>query len=301
MESYFATIGFFDGVHRGHRDLINQLIEVAKKRKMKSAVVTFRQHPRKVLNQDYQPQLLTSCGEKEWLLETTCDMDEYFMLDFTVELAALSAKDFMQFLRDKYNVKGLLIGYDHKFGHNRSEGFDDYVRYGKELGIEVLQAKPFMTQSGLTVSSSIIRQFVKEGNMTEAALNLGCGYLISGTVVHGHQIGRTIGFPTANIKLDEDDKLLPPDGVYGVRVLVDDGLHPGMMNIGKRPTMDNGDDRSIEVNLFYYKENLYDKLIRVWVIDRVREEKKFDSMEELVAQLEEDKGKIVQMFNESDN
>ena len=282
MELYFATIGFFDGVHRGHRDLINQLIEVAKKRKMKSAVVTFRQHPRKVLNQDYQPQLLTSCGEKEWLLKTTCDMDECFMLDFTVELAAFSAKDFMQFLRDKYNVKGLLIGYDHKFGHNRSEGFDDYVRYGRELGIEVLQAKPFKTQSGLTV-------------------NLGCGYLISGTVVHGHQIGRTIGFPTANIKLDEDDKLLPPDGVYGVMVLVDDGLHPGMMNIGKRPTMDNGNDRSIEVNLFYYKKDLYGKLLRVCVIDRVREEKKFDSMEELVTQLEEDKGKIVQMFNESDN
>ena len=266
MESYFATVGFFDGVHRGHRDLIKQLIKVSKKRKMKSAVVTFRQHPRRVLNQEYQPQLLTTCEEKEWLLKNTCDMDECFMLDFTVELASFSAKEFMQFLRDEYNVRGLLIGYDHKFGHNRSEGYEDYVRYGEELGIEVLQAVPFQTKEGLIISSSIIRQYVTEGKMAKAAYLLGCGLFVSGTVVLGHQIGRTIGFPTANIKLDEENKLLPPDGVYAVFVMVDGIMHPGMMNIGKRPTMDNGNDLSIEIHVIHYKKDLYNQISYILIL-----------------------------------
>ena len=246
MESYFATVGFFDGVHRGHRDLIKQLIKVSKKRKMKSAVVTFRQHPRRVLNQEYQPQLLTTCEEKEWLLKNTCDMDECFMLDFTVELASFSAKEFMQFLRDEYNVRGLLIGYDHKFGHNRSEGYEDYVRYGEELGIEVLQAVPFQTKEGLIISSSIIRQYVTEGKMAKAAYLLGCGLFVSGTVVLGHQIGR------------------------------------------------------IEIHVIHYKKDLYGKYLMAMVINRVRDEKRFSSKEELATQLEEDKGKIEGILKESD-
>lgn len=298
MKTSFATIGFFDGVHRGHQYLIAQLLKAAQDRAMSAAVVSFAQHPRKVLHQDFQPQLLTTWKEKVRLLKEF-GVDECLMLDFTPSLATLTAREFMQLLKVQYGVQGLLIGYDHRFGHDRSEGWEDYLRYGKELGMEVLLAKPYMLPDGKAVSSSLIRHLLKEGNITEANSYLGYSYALQGIVVRGHQVGRSIGFPTANIHLDDADKLLPADGVYAVRVEVKGQLYGGMLSIGKRPTIDNGSDRSIEVYILHYDGNLYGQPIMVHLLEHTRAEVKFSSKEELAMQLQKDKEQIEKLLKES--
>jgi len=295
MKNAFATIGFFDGVHLGHRFLISQLLDAAHQRDMTAAVVSFAQHPRKVLHQEFQPELLTTCTEKVQLLRSM-GIDDCLMLDFTPALAALSAKEFMKYLKEQHGVHGLLIGYDHRFGHDRSEGFEDYMRYGAELGIEVLQAQPYVLPTGKAVSSSLIRHLLHEGQVREANGYLGYCYGLQGEVVSGHQVGRSIGFPTANVRLDDADKLVPADGVYAVRVEVQDSVYGGMLSIGTRPTIDNGTDRSIEVHILDFDGNLYGKPIKVQLLERTREEIKFHTKEELAAQLQKDKVQIKELL-----
>lgn len=298
-KTYFATIGFFDGVHRGHQYLIAQLLKVAQERGLSAAVVSFSEHPRKVLHQDFQPQLLTTCKEKVTLLKAF-GVDECLMLNFTPALATLTARDFMQLLKVQYGVQGLLIGYDHRFGHDRSEGWEDYLRYGKELGMEVLLAKPYILPDGKAVSSSLIRHLLKEGKIAEANRYLGYSYTLQGIVVRGHQVGRSIGFPTANIRLDDTDKLLPADGVYAVQVEVEDKLYGGMLSIGKRPTIDNGSDRSIEVYVLHFDGDLYGQPMTVHLLEHTRDEVKFSSKEELAVQLQKDKEQIEKLLKDSD-
>lgn len=192
-----ATIGFFDGVHRGHRFLIEQVCKAAAARGLASSVITFPVHPRKVMQPGFHPELLTTCDEKVALLADT-GVDYCVMLDFTLDLARLSAKQFMAALKQDYQVQALVIGYDHRFGHNRSEGFDDYVRYGRELGMEVILAQAYSTDA-MTVSSSAVRRLLLEGNVSEAANCLGYHFFLNGTVVNGYHVGRKIGFPTANL------------------------------------------------------------------------------------------------------
>ena len=206
-----ATIGFFDGVHRGHRYLIEQVCAVAAGRGLASSVVTFPVHPRKVMQADYHPKLLTTCDEKVSLLAKT-GVDYCMMLDFTPEIARLSAREFMSILKDRYQIQALVVGYDHRFGHNRSEGFEDYVHYGRELGMEVLLARAYSysketSVTEVTVSSSAIRGLLLEGNVSEAAEYLGYDFFLDGTVVGGYQVGRKIGFPTANLRVSDSDKL----------------------------------------------------------------------------------------------
>lgn len=257
-----ATIGFFDGVHRGHRYLIEQVREAAVACGFASGVVTFPVHPRKVVQPEYRPELLTTYEEKVSLLAET-GLDYCMMLDFTPEIAILSAREFMLFLRNHYNIRALVIGYDHRFGHNRSEGFDDYVRYGQELGIKVILARAYINKE-TTVSSSVIRQLLLEGNVSEAADCLGYDYFLNGSVVSGYRVGRKIGFPTANLRVDDPDKLVPSDGVYAVRVIVAGQTYGGMLSIGYRPTMANGTDRSIEVNIFNFHSDIYEQHIRLF-------------------------------------
>ena len=280
-----ATIGFFDGVHRGHRYLIEQVREVAVAHGFASGVVTFPVHPRKVVQ--YHPELLTTYEEKVALLAET-GLDYCMMLDFTPEVAILSAKEFMLFLYNHYNIRALVIGYDHRFGHNRSEGFDDYVRYGQELGIEVILAHAYIDKD-VAVSSSVIRQLLSEGNVSEAASCLGYDYFLNGIVVSGYRVGRKIGFPTANLRVDDPDKLVPSDGVYAVRVTVAGQSYGGMLSIGYRPTMANGTDRSIEVNIFNFHSDIYEQYICLSFVRYLRPELKFDSIDELIAQLHKDK------------
>lgn len=284
-----ATIGFFDGVHAGHRSLIGELKQEAARRNMASAVITFAVHPRMVLNTDYKPALLSSYSEKIALLDAT-GIDYCIVLDFTYELSCLSAKDFIEkVLYKEMNVRVLLIGYDHRFGHDRKDGFEQYVSYGKACGMDVLRASCLETP-GEIVSSSVIRRLISCGKVAEAADFLTYYYSITGKVVEGHKLGRTIGFPTANILPDEPLKLIPSPGVYAVRLYMDNSYYNGMLYIGNRPTVNNGSDVSIEVNIFDFSGDLYGKTVTVSFISRTRDDIRFESIEELKAQLEKDKG-----------
>lgn len=282
-----ATIGFFDGVHRGHRFLINQVKEAAAKDGLCSALITFPVHPRQVIQTTYRPLLLTSPQEKIELLETT-GADYCILLPFTHELSLLSAKEFMQLLRDKFNIKTLVIGYDHRFGHNRSESFEDYCRYGKELDIYIERARAY-TDGEAKISSSVIRQLLKEGNVNLAAKFLGYNYFLDGTVVDGYKVGRKIGFPTANLQVDCPDKLIPSEGVYAVYVYVEGKKWAGMLNIGHRPTLNNGMNLSIEVNILEFSDNIYHKEMRIEFVEYLRAEEKYDTIDALIAQMHKDR------------
>ena len=202
----FATLGVFDGVHRGHRAVIARVEAEAVARQLASAVISFRTHPQQVLHPEVPFRLLTSPDEREALLRQT-GVDRVIFLDFTREMSMLSAFDFLRVLSSQYRVKGLIIGYDHRFGHNRAEGFDDYVKYGKELGMEILHAEELVTDAG-PVSSSIIRKLLLQGDLATANHLLSYPYTLHGHVVNGFHVGRELGFPTANIDIDYPDKLI---------------------------------------------------------------------------------------------
>ena len=290
-----ATIGFFDGVHIGHCHLINMLKKVARERGVESCVITFDRHPRQVVQPEWCPEMLTTLEEKNQLLEAT-GIDRCEVLHFDREMANQSAHDFMQHtLKEKMGVSILVTGYDNRFGHNRSEGFEDYVRYGKEIGIEVIKGEE-LTDGSNNVSSSSIRRMLKEGRIEDATRCLGREYQLTGTVVGGEHIGRTIGFPTANIRPDDSSKLIPANGVYAVDVWSQAGdinRERAMLNIGTRPTF-NGTATTIEVHIPHFAGNLYGSTLRIAFLRKIREERKFDSPEALVEQLNKDLNNIEQ-------
>lgn len=283
-----ATIGFFDGVHLGHRFLIDQLKKVADERGLPSAVITFRTHPRAVLHADYQLKLLNTWEEKLAQLATT-GVDYCLVLDFTLELSRFSAAEFItKILAEAFRVKALLIGYDHRFGHDRAEGFDQYVVYGKALGMDVIQALPY--DNGQTkVSSSEVRRLLAEGEVKQAAVLLSYPYSLKGKIVKGHQVGRTIGFPTANLSVEDSRKILPGNGVYAVWAVLSGKRYKGMLSIGNRPTLDDGNSQSIEVYLLDFSGDLYGKEIEVSFVSKIRDNRKFPSLLALKSQLEQDR------------
>lgn len=292
-----ATIGFFDGVHRGHQFLIANVMEEAKRAGLASLVITFDRHPRQVLNQAYQPQLLTTLESKLQLISLT-GVDNVAVLRFSKEMASLTAKEFMrQVLAESLNVKVLVIGYDNRFGHDRTEGFDDYVAYGRELGIQVVQAKSY-TLDNMKVSSSLIRSFLEGGEVEMASHCLNRPFELCGTVKKGFQEGRKLGFPTANLDLGNSGQIIPKDGVYAVWATVDGHSHrwPAMMDIGSRPTF-GGSQLSLEVNIIGFHGNLYDKQVKVQFVSRVRDNRKFDSTDSLAEQLRKDQEYIIDKLN----
>ncbi|MBK5719990.1 riboflavin biosynthesis protein RibF [Dysgonomonas sp. Marseille-P4677] len=289
-----ATIGFFDGVHTGHRFLIEQVKQEAAKRGLPSAVITFPIHPRKVLHADYQPALLCGFDEKIERLSST-GIDYCICLDFSIEISELSAHNFMQdILKKTYMVDILIIGYDHRFGHNRQDGFTDYKRYGDEMGMAVLEAKELPGNEH--VSSSRIRTLLGEGDVEKAAKLLSYNYAISGKIVEGFKVGRTIGFPTANIQVWETYKVIPAFGVYAVYVHVDGLRYDGMLYIGKRPTLHNGDNISIEVNLFGFDGDLYNKSLTTEFLEFVRPDEKFIDIDTLKEQIRRDKDTVISVI-----
>lgn len=291
-----ATIGFFDGVHKGHQFLIRHLVETARREGLESTVITFDQHPRKVLQSDYQPELLSTLDSKLLLLSKT-EVDNAVVLHFDRTLAALSAREFMKrVLRDRLQVKKLFIGYDHRFGHNRAESFEDYVRYGKELGIEVVQNQAFVLND-IHVSSSVIRSFLREGEVELANQCLGFPYTIVGKVVNGYHEGRKLGFPTANLDISHFGQMVPAPGVYAVKVRLEHTVvwRKGMMNIGVRPTF-NGKRITLETHIFNFDGDIYDQRLLVGFVKRIRGEQKFDSPEELAEQLREDEQNVLELF-----
>lgn len=288
-----CTIGFFDGVHRGHQWLICQVQREARRRGARSLLITFDRHPRSVFAPDQAPLLLTATEEKMRLLRAT-GVDEVYVLPFDSAMARLSAREFMQqVLQRQLGVDVLVIGYDHHFGRPQDEGFEEYRAFGRELGIEVVLASEL---EGEHVSSSGVRQALEVGDVSLAARLLGRPYTWTGRVVHGHAVGRQLGFPTANLQATEPDKLLPARGAYAVfaRLSADsrlsaDTLLPAMLNIGRRPTLDNGTDISIEVHLFDFQDDLYGQTLTLSFIARLREECRFASEDELIHQLQQDK------------
>ena len=286
---FVATIGFFDGVHRGHQYLIKEVIEAAKTYGLKSMVVTFDNHPREVLDPHFHPQLLSSEKEKLWQIGST-GVDRCGMLHFTPVMARMSAREFMQrVLLEQLDVRMLVIGYDNRFGHDRTETFEDYERYGKEMGITVMRAAPFTLDSGVTVSSSAIRKLLLAGDVETARQCQGQYYMMTGHVVEGRQTGRKLGFPTANIQLDSEYKLVPKPGVYSVKVQVEGSrkIRHGVMNIGSCPTFD-GESLTLEVHIINYHRSIYHKLVTVFLCRRLRSERKFDDVALLVEQMSED-------------
>ncbi len=295
-----ATIGFFDGVHRGHQFLVRRLVEMARNEGMESTVITFDEHPRRVLQSDYQPELLSTLSSKLLLLSKT-EVDNAVVLHFDKTMAALSAREFMaQVLRDKLNVRKLFIGYDHRFGHNREETFEDYVRYGKELGIEVIRNEAFRID-GISISSSVIRSLLREGEMEMANRCLGYPYTILGKVVSGYHEGRRLGFPTANLDISHFGQLIPAPGVYAVRVRMENTVEMkrGMMNIGMRPTF-AGTQMTLEAHIFNFEGDIYGQLLLVSFVKRIRSERKFGSPEELAEQLGEDEQSVLALFEKEE-
>lgn len=286
-----ASVGFFDGVHIGHRHLIKQVKEEAKRLGLPSAIVTFPVHPRKVLQKNYQPALLCGYEEKLEQLATT-QIDYVISLPFTPELSRLSARSFMEeVLKEKIGVHTLFVGYDHRFGHNREEGFAAYQSYGEELGIQVIQAAEYQVE-GENVSSTKIRLLLKKGEIQRANSLLSYHYTLSGKIVEGYRVGRTIGFPTANMRSWERFKVVPELGVYAVLVHIRDIIYKGMLYIGTRPTLHDDPEISVEVNIFDFSGDLYNQSLTVEFIDFIRADRKFDSMDELVAQIHKDKSQV---------
>lgn len=293
-----ATVGFFDGVHRGHQHLISCLKREANALGLQSAVFTFKEHPRKVVNSTYHPSLLNTFEEKVDHLSQT-GVDYCVAMNFTPQLSRLTARDFMsKVLVDQYNVKVLYVGYDHRFGRDRVEEFDDYKIIGESLGIEVKQAPVFMLNDR-AVSSSLIRRYLREGLVDEATQALSYPYHLSGLVVEGFQIGRKINFPTANLLLENPDKLIPKNGVYVVRSNYNGDSYFGMMNIGNRPTIHSEGGLSIEVNLFDFDQDIYGEWLEIEVLTFLREEKKLKGLDELKIQLQTDKDASLKYITEN--
>ena len=219
----------------------------------------------------------------------TTGVDYCLVLDFTLELSRFSAAEFItKILAEAFRVKALLIGYDHRFGHDRAEGFDQYVVYGKALGMDVIQALPY--DNGQTkVSSSEVRRLLAEGEVKQASVLLSYPYSLEGKIVKGHQVGRTIGFPTANLSVEDSRKILPGNGVYAVWAVLSGKRYKGMLSIGNRPTLDDGNSQSIEVYLLDFSGDLYGKEIEVSFVSKIRDNRKFPSLLALKSQLEQDR------------
>lgn len=281
-----VTIGTFDGVHAGHRKIIGRLLESARILNAESLILTFFPHPRFVIQNSVDFHLLNTQDEKKKLLAQT-GLDNLVIHPFDHAFSQLSAREFVEkILVRQLRLSKIIIGHDHRFGKGRTAGIHDLIEFGKEFHFDVEQigAKEI---DAVSISSTKIRKALADGDVTKANAYLDYNYLISGEVVTGRQLGRTIGFPTANIQIPEVEKLIPKDGVYIVRSFLGGKLTYGMMNIGTRPTVD-GTSRSVEVHFLQTDADLYGKQISVELLHRIREEKKFESVDALKAQIERD-------------
>jgi riboflavin kinase / FMN adenylyltransferase len=293
------TIGVFDGVHQGHRKVLDRLKDIAKEKNGESVVLTLWPHPRIVLDKDIESlRLLNNIEEKKLLLSKT-GIDHLIVVPFTKEFADLSACEFIEeYLVKKIKVNHLVVGYNHQFGKDRKAGFEFLNQCAEQFGfsIEKLDAKLVENDA---VSSTKIRNFLTSGDLKIANNYLGYEYFISGHVIEGNQIGRKIGFPTANIKIPEPYKQVPKDGVYAVRVKLNGDTYFGMLNIGSRPTIElELRSINIEVHILNFDQRIYNQTVTVSFVKRIRDEKKFSGLEELALQLEKDKKEVLQIFKE---
>lgn len=289
-----VTLGTFDGVHLGHFAILDKICNIAKQENLVSVLLTFFPHPRLIVSNDSEIKMLNTMAEKAMLLEKK-GIQNFIIHPFDKLFSELSPREFVEkVLVNQLNIQKIIIGYDHKFGKNRAADFNDLIAFGKEFGFEVEEI-PAKQVDEVAVSSTKIRNSLLEGNISLANAYLGYSYMLSGNVVKGNQLGRTIGFPTANIEVSENYKLIPKNGVYVVSAIVNNQTIFGMMNIGIKPTL--GDNvPTIEVHLLDFSEDIYGQEIQVNVIERLRDEQKFESFEALKSQLEIDKTNTVDYF-----
>ena len=281
------TIGTFDGVHIGHRKILDKIINHANITELKSSVLTFFPHPRMVLQKDADIKLLNTIDEKVMILERL-GLDVLIIHPFTKEFSRLTATEFVRdILVNKLNIKKVIIGYDHRFGRNRTANINDLIAFGNALEFTVDEI-PAQEIDDVSVSSTKIRKALEEGYIETANSYLGYEYMLTGVVVRGKGLGKQLGYPTANLFIEENYKLIPKNGVYTVKSNIHGKTVYGMMNIGFNPTV-NGTDKSIEINFFDFDEDLYDSKIQVDIIARLRDEHKFESVEALKIQLAKDK------------
>ena len=285
-QSAVLTIGTFDGVHIGHQKIIQRLNEIKNQTVERSMILTFYPHPRRVLDQSKDIKMLTTMEEKTQLLEKF-GLNDLIIEPFTKEFSRLSALDFVrEILVRQLQIKKLVIGYDHHFGKNREGNFEQLIEFGELYGFSVEKISAQEIES-VSVSSTKIRRAIENGDLTTANKYLGYNYLLTGEIIKGKGIGRQINFPTVNLNIAEDYKLIPKKGVYVVQAHFKQNMVYGIMNIGFRPTV-GGKGQTIEVHLLDFKGDLYGKKLQVEVLSRLRDEKKFESMEDLANQISKD-------------
>ena len=283
-----VATGFFDGVHVGHRLVIRQLVRAAAERGDESMVITFWPHPRNVLQKEARSlRLLTTLAEKERMIRQL-GVDRFEVLSFTKDFSAMTTEEYLSHIMKEYGATAILLGYDNRMGSDAADS-DQVARKAEELGLEVIRTEMVSSDSGYAVSSTKIRERIEAGEVEEAADMLGYGYSLHGVVVAGNRLGRTIGFPTANMQLYEPLKLVPGNGVYFVKVRTLDRDLYGMCNIGHRPTVSIGNARTIETNIFGFDEDIYGLDMDVTFMSKIRDEIRFDSLESLKKQLESDR------------
>ena len=298
-----ATIGFFDGMHEGHRYVISQVKQLAEKRGDGAIIFTFDRHPAMLFCPEKAPKLLLTPKEKMQKIEE-CNVEDIVMFEFDEELASITTNEFLQILKEDYAVDTLFLGYDNHFGKKEKDvdgnvinpSFEDYVKKGKEEGVRIKRLEEFKDKDGkTTTSSSLIRTLLLNGNLKEANARLGYNYTLGGKVVSGFQIGRKIGFPTANIEVL--DKLIPKNGVYAAYVKIenDEEKLKAIVNIGSRPTFD-GHETTVEVHIIDFSNNIYNKKISIELVSRLRDEKKFNSTQELISQINKDKATAINKY-----
>ena len=289
-----VTLGTFDGVHIGHNAILDKICKVAKHENLESIILTFFPHPRKIVSNNYDIKLLNTIEEKSVLLEKI-GIQNFIIHPFDKTFSELSPREFVtQVLVEKLNIQKIIIGHDHKFGKDRAADFNDLINFGKEFGFEVEEISAQQINE-VSVSSTKIRNSLLEGNISLANEYLGYPYVLTGNVVKGNQLGRTIGFPTANIEIPEEYKLIPKNGVYIVTANVLDQNVFGMMNIGVKPTL--GENKlSIEVHLLDFDKDIYNQKIQVNLLERLRDEQKFESFKALKSQIELDKQNTIEYF-----
>lgn len=290
------TIGTFDGVHKGHQEIIKKVVEISKAESSRNLIITFYPHPRKVINPNSNINLLTSQEEQGEILNQL-GVDNLLKINFTKNFSQITSYQFIkEYIVEKIGVNKIVIGHDHHFGKSREGNIDFLKSVSTEFGFEVIEVPPIEIDSVL-VSSSIIRNELKMGNIAFANKMLGRNYFFTGKVINGDGRGRTLGYPTANIKLDDEDKLLPMIGIYAVYVFIDGTRYNGLLSIGKRPTFYSDGNIIPEVYIYDFQSDIYGKNIRVEMLEKIRGEEKFNSSEELIKQMDSDKQNGLKIFN----
>jgi len=298
LSNSVVTIGTFDGVHVGHKKIFNRLVNIAKEEKLQAIVLTFFPHPRMVVQKDTNIKMINTIDEKSDLLESE-GVDHLVVKKFTKDFSRLSAQEYVRdILVNTLHVKHIIIGYDHHFGRNRTANIDDLKAFGDIYDFKVTEISA-QDINEVTVSSTKIRKALNEGDIKSANAFLGYNFMLTGTVIKGKGLGKKIGFPTANIKIEESYKLIPKKGVYVVKSQIDENTTLyGMMNIGTNPTV-NGTTQSIEVNFFDFSNSIYDTQLKIEILERLRDEQKFNSIEDLKIQLGLDMKNSNQFLNQN--